>query len=162
MKAEKSLSDGIPLVKNKESKAEVDTSLYKLYKAIMDTTISDERNFDIIQKNFFSVDLPAKSAYCFYFRFIQVNKDASLSEEISINSFKMWKENKEKCINLLEYVSGLPIDIRSDIFKALVQAMCLDLNANDYNLPLFKKDFPSLKDSVSLGSAKSCFDNWVE
>lgn len=149
-------------VSDKEIEVEADSSLYKLYKAVMDTAISDENNFDIIRRNFFSVKVPEESAYCFYFRFIQVNQDASLSEEVSINSFKMWQEDKQKGEKILKYVDMLPIDIRGKLFNALVQAMCLDLNANGYNLELFKRDFSFLKDSVSLASAKSCFESWVE
>jgi hypothetical protein len=162
LKEERSVPVSSSVVASAVDKSKIDTLFSNLYKEILDTSISDEKNFDILQKTFFSVPHPAQSAYCFYFRFIQFNRDASLSEEASINSFIMWKENKEKCVKLLACVNSLPMDTRKSIQKSLVQVMCLDLNANNYNLQLFRKDFPSLTDSVSLASAKECFENWVE
>ena len=74
----------------------------------------------------------------------------------------MLREEQQKAERFLDYVSMLPVDVRGNIFRAFVEAICLDLNANGYNLQRFQKDFPSLQDSVSLASAKSCFEDWVE
>lgn len=139
-----------------------DASLYRQYKQIMDTTIRDERLFDIVQNSFFSVTDPDNTACFFYFKFIQSNKDAALSEAISIESYEMWKNHRAKAKNLLDLANNLPAANRNMILSSIVQAMCLDLNANNYNLQLFKKDFPLLSDTVAVEGAKKCFDDWIE
>lgn len=139
-----------------------DASLYGQYKQIMDTTISDERLFDIVQNSFFSVTVPENKACFFYFKFIQSNRDAALSEAISIKSFETWKNNTEKSAKLLTLANALPAANRKMILRSIVQTMCLDLNANNYNLQLFKKDFPALSDTIAVESAKKCFNDWIE
>ncbi|MDF2380344.1 hypothetical protein JMG10_02615 [Nostoc ellipsosporum NOK] len=139
-----------------------DASLDSEYKQIMDTEISDERLFDIIQDSFFSVASPDNIACFFYFKFIQSNRNAALSEAISIKSYEMWKNDTTKSKNLLALANNLPAANRKMILSSIVQAMCLDLNANNYNLQLFEKDFPPLNDTVAVESAKKCFDDWIE
>ena len=121
------------------------------------------KSFEILTDNFFNNKKPNIKYYALFCNFcLNNNKDESLSEEFSLNTFELFKNNKTKSDILIKYIYQLKEKERDTILTSIVKLMCLDLGDNEYNIERFNADFKALSKNIEVQkTVKKCLDDVV-
>lgn len=124
---------------------------------------SKVKSFEELTDNFFNSKEPDIRYYALFCSFCIHNKeDESLSEEYSLKTFELFKNNKIKSEKLIKNIYKLNKNDRDAILASIIRLMCLDLGDNEYNLEKFNTDFTTLsKNSKVQETVKKCLDDVV-
>lgn len=151
------------LIKSVEREIDVKEKSFEFYfDSIGKSRMEEGKVVDLLVDNFFNSKNPKILYYALYSSYSINYSDESMNENISLYTYEMFTEDKNKSNILLGYIKKLPKSVEDKITVSIVNMMCLDLGDNQYTFDKFLVDFEKLAQNLKAReTAKNCIDNYV-